>query len=176
MHKSNDTPHLWQVTDELHSAEETRKHGRPGGIARNLFFGSINFYCTILQSNILAAWRHWLQLVHKIIFRDWFWKGICIPIYPRRYARGRPIARYVSASSSACWLSACLPIDSASSTSPRAASPSASLWHTQPTTSLSNPGLQDAQEQGRNHCGGPDPPKFGQTTPTFLMKNVITVT
>ena len=33
--------------------------------------------------------------------------------------------------------------------------------------------------QGRNNwggCGGPDPPKFGWTTPTFLMKSVITVT
>jgi len=42
----------------------------------------------ILQSYILAAWRHRLQLVHKIIFRDWFWEGIYTDIPPRRYAPG----------------------------------------------------------------------------------------
>ena len=46
------------------------------GVARNLFWVGINFYCTILQSDIQAAWRHRLQLVHNIIFRDWFWEGI----------------------------------------------------------------------------------------------------
>ena len=37
-----------------------------------------------------------------------------------------------------------------------------------------------SREQGRNHWGirggGPNPPKFGRTTLTFLMKSVITVT
>jgi len=42
----------------------------------------LNFYCTILQSYILAAWRHRLQLLHKIIFRDWFWESIYTNIPP----------------------------------------------------------------------------------------------
>jgi len=46
------------------------------GVARNSFWVGIPFYCTILQSYILAAWWHRLQLVHKIIFRDWFWEGM----------------------------------------------------------------------------------------------------
>jgi len=52
------------------------------GVARNLVWGGINFYCTILQSDILAAWRHRLQLMHNIIFRDWFWEGIYTDIPP----------------------------------------------------------------------------------------------
>ena len=36
----------------------------------------------ILQSYILAAWRHRPQLVHKINFRDWFWEGIYTDIPP----------------------------------------------------------------------------------------------
>jgi len=52
------------------------------GRSQKFALGGINFYCTILQSYILAAWRHWLQLVHKKIFRDWFWEGIYIDIPP----------------------------------------------------------------------------------------------
>ena len=51
-------------------------------VARNSFWVGIIFYCTILQSYVLAAWRHRLQLVHKIIFRDWFWEGIYTDIPP----------------------------------------------------------------------------------------------
>ena len=42
------------------------------GVAIEICFGDINFYCTILQ-----YWRHRLQLVRKIVFRDWFWGLIC---------------------------------------------------------------------------------------------------
>jgi len=35
------------------------------GVASNLFCGGINFYCTLLQSDILVAWRHRLQLAHN---------------------------------------------------------------------------------------------------------------
>ena len=52
------------------------------GVARNSFWAGTIFYCTILQSYILAAWRRRLQLVHKIIFRDWFWEGIYTDIPP----------------------------------------------------------------------------------------------
>jgi len=48
------------------------------------------YYCAIRQSNILPAWRHPLQLVHKIIFRDWFWEGIYADIPPSL----RPCARH----------------------------------------------------------------------------------
>ena len=69
------------------------------GVARNSFWVGIICHCTILQSYIPAAWRHRLQLVHKIIFRDWFWEGIytdippvatplsvCVSVCPRPYA------------------------------------------------------------------------------------------
>jgi len=52
------------------------------GRSQKSFWVGIMFYCTILQSHILAAWRRRLQLVHKIIFRDWFWEGINTDIPP----------------------------------------------------------------------------------------------
>jgi len=52
------------------------------GVVRHSFWVGIIFYYTILQSYILAAWQHRLQLVHKIIFRDWFWEGIYTDIPP----------------------------------------------------------------------------------------------
>ena len=57
------------------------------GRSQKFILDGYNFYCTIIQSYILAAWRHRLQLVHKIIFRerDWFW-GYIYRYTPRRYA------------------------------------------------------------------------------------------
>jgi len=52
------------------------------GRSQKFILGGYNFYCTILQSYILAAWRHRLQLMDKIIFRDWFWEGIYTDIPP----------------------------------------------------------------------------------------------
>jgi len=63
----------------------TGQHCR--GVARNSFWVGIIFLLhdtTVLY--ILAAWRHRLQLVHKIISRDWFWEGIYTDIPPRHYA------------------------------------------------------------------------------------------
>ena len=57
------------------------------GIARNSFWVGIIFFTARHYSRIyIAAWRHRLQLVHKIIFRDWFWEGIYTDIPLRRYA------------------------------------------------------------------------------------------
>jgi len=52
------------------------------GRSKKFILGGYIFYCTILHSYILAAWRHRLQLVHKIIFRDWLWEGIYTDIPP----------------------------------------------------------------------------------------------
>ena len=60
------------------------------GRSQKFILGGYNFYCIILQSYILAAWRHRLQFVHKIISRDWFWEGMYTDIPPRRYA---PVAQ-----------------------------------------------------------------------------------
>jgi len=58
------------------------------GRSQKFILGGYNFLLhdtTVLY--ILAAWRHRLQLVHKIISRDWFWEGIYTDIPPpRRYA------------------------------------------------------------------------------------------
>jgi len=81
------------------------------GVARNSFWVGIIFYCTMLQSYILAAWRHRLQLVHKIILRDWFWEGIYIPIYPPSlYAPGPMLSDSCLSVLSCLVLSSCLSV------------------------------------------------------------------
>ena len=59
-----------------------------------------------MQSYILAVWRHRLQLVHKIIFRDWFWEGIYTDIPPRRYAPETELDGCIARNAYSIWLEA----------------------------------------------------------------------
>jgi len=51
------------------------------GRSQKLFWG----YKFLLHNTTVLYTSHWLQLAHKIIFRDWFWEGI-YRYTPRRYA------------------------------------------------------------------------------------------
>ena len=68
------------IQDHSHTSSAYRVPEPVRGVARNLFWGGINFYCTILQSDILAAWRHRMQLVHKHNFQ-----GLILGGYIYRY-------------------------------------------------------------------------------------------
>jgi len=53
------------------------------GRSQKFILGGYNFLLhdtTVLYT--IAAWRHRLQLVHKIILRDWFWEGMYTDIPP----------------------------------------------------------------------------------------------
>jgi len=52
------------------------------GRSQKFILGGYNSFTPRYTSPILAAWRHRLQLVHKIIFRDWFWEGVYTDIPP----------------------------------------------------------------------------------------------